>query len=134
MKFLFFIFLVIQTLQTASAAPVYKWVDEDGQIHYGSKPKSENAKEIEIKNKYIDTGSSAPALSAEERSETLKRFVDSIDEENESKADNAARMFLFSKFSKNANFSMTKETKEYISKKGIYVPSKDLSIYACILV
>ena len=56
------------------------------------------------------------------------------DVENESKADNAARMFLFSKFSKNANFSMTKETKEYISKKGIYVPSKDLSIYACILV
>jgi len=38
MKFLLFTFILIQVLNTAAAAaPVYKWVDEDGQVHYGSK-------------------------------------------------------------------------------------------------
>lgn len=84
MKFLFFIFLIIQTLQAANAAPVYKWTDEDGQVHYGSKPKDKSAKEIKIKNKYIDTGSSTKPLNAEERADKLKRFVNSIDAENKS--------------------------------------------------
>ena len=87
MKFLFLIFLMIQILQTANAAPVYKWVDEDGQVHYGSKPKDKSAKEIKIKNKYIDSGSSTKALSADKRADKLKRFVNSIDAENKSKAD-----------------------------------------------
>lgn len=87
MKFLFFIFLIIQTLQATNAAPVFKWTDEDGQVHYGSKPKDKNAKEIKIKNKYIDSGSSTKPLSAENRAEKLKRFVNSIDAENKSKAD-----------------------------------------------
>ena len=85
MKFLFFIFLIIQTLQAANAAPVYKWTDEDGQVHYGSKPKDKNAKEIKIKNEYIDSGSSTKSLSADERADKLNRFVNSIDAENKSK-------------------------------------------------
>ena len=85
MKFLFFIFLIIQTLQAANAAPVYKWTDEDGQVHYGSKPKDKSAKEIKIKNEYIDSGSSTKSLSADERADKLKRFVNSIDAENKSK-------------------------------------------------
>lgn len=87
MKFLFFIFLIIQTLQAANAAPVYKWTDEDGQVHYGSKPKDKSAKEIKIKNEYIDSGSSTKSLSADERADKLKRFVNSIDAENKSKGE-----------------------------------------------
>jgi hypothetical protein len=30
-------------------AEVYKWVDEDGQIHYGDKPGNQNSKVINIK-------------------------------------------------------------------------------------
>lgn len=87
MKFLLFTFLVMQLFNSVTAAPVYKWVDEDGQVHYGSQPKDKNAKEIKIKNKYIDSGSSSKSLNAEQRADKLKRFVDSIDKENQSKAD-----------------------------------------------
>ena len=39
------IFIIVFMFSSiASAAAVYKWVDEDGQVHYGSKSKSENAK------------------------------------------------------------------------------------------
>ena len=53
---------LIPLLSTASAAAttVYKWVDEDGQVHYGQKSKNDNAKEIEIKNRYIGSGNAAP--------------------------------------------------------------------------
>lgn len=87
MKFLFFTFILMQLLNTAAAAPVYKWVDEDGQVHYGSRPENKDAKEIEIKNRYIDSGNSSAPLSAEERADKLKRYVNSIDAENKSIAE-----------------------------------------------
>lgn len=87
MKFLLLFFLMLQSTVVVEAAPVYKWIDESGQVHYGSKPKDNNAEEIEIKNKYIDSGSTAAPLNAEERADKLKRFVDSIDAENKSKSD-----------------------------------------------
>ena len=73
--YLFFIFILTSLLSTAHAASVYKWVDEDGQVHYGSKPDNKNAKEIEIKNRYIDSGNSTVPLSAEERVDKQKRFL-----------------------------------------------------------
>ena len=87
MKFLFFIFLFVQTINIAMAAPVYKWIDEDGQVHYGNKADNKNAKEVEIKERYIDSGSPKKSLNAEERANNLKRFVNSIDAENKSKAE-----------------------------------------------
>ena len=78
----------MQILNTAMAASIYKWIDEDGQVHYESKAKNKNAKEMKIKDVYIDTGSSSTkALSAEERANKLKRFVNSIEAENKSKAE-----------------------------------------------
>lgn len=87
MKFLFFTFLIVQIFNSAMAAPVYKWVDEDGQVHYGSKPKDKNAKEIKIKNKHIDSGSSSKSLNAEGRADKLNRFVNSLEAEKKLKAD-----------------------------------------------
>ena len=89
MKFLFFTFLIVQIFNSAMAAPVYKWVDVDGQVHYGSKPNDKNAKEIKIKNKHIDSGSSnsSNSLNAEGRADKLKRFVNSLDAEKNLKAD-----------------------------------------------
>lgn len=87
MKYLFLLFFTLQLSPVVTAAPIYKWVDEDGQVHYGSKPQDESAKEIKIKNKLIDSGSSSGSLNAEQRADKLKRFVDSIDKENQSKAD-----------------------------------------------
>lgn len=70
-----------------NAATVYKWVDEDGQVHYGNKAQHKSAKEVEIKNRYIDTGKKAPpALSAQERVNNQQKFLDALDEDNKVQA------------------------------------------------
>ena len=83
----FFILVMALMLNTVDAAPVYKWVDEDGQVHYGSRPKHEDAKEIEIKNRYIDSGNVSPPASARERADNQKRFINAMDAENKSISD-----------------------------------------------
>lgn len=80
---LFFTSFLVFISGSAIAAPVYKWVDEDGQVHYGSRSKSKNAKKVEIKNRYIEPGNSPAPLSTEERLKKQKRFLNSLDKENE---------------------------------------------------
>lgn len=85
---LFFILAPILNIgTTAKAETVYKWIDEDGQVNYGSRSDQENAKKIEIKNRYIDSGNSSPALSTEERLEKQKRFLNALDAEKKSISD-----------------------------------------------
>lgn len=83
-KILFFLFLTLLVTPVLNATSVYKWVDEDGQVHYGSKSDSKNAKEITIKNQYIDSGNATAPLSAEERAEKQKKFINALDEEKKS--------------------------------------------------
>jgi len=80
-------FMLMSLLSNANAATVYKWIDEDGQVHYGHKTENKNAKEIEIKNRYIDSGNSTRPLSAEERVNKQKRFLKALDAENRSLAE-----------------------------------------------
>ena len=82
--YLFFILMSTVMIQEVNAAKVFKWVDEDGQVHYGSRANSKNAKEVEIKNRYIDSGNIAPPLSAQERVDKQKKFINAMDEENKS--------------------------------------------------
>jgi len=84
--FFYILFLAVMglTVNTVTAAQIYKWIDEDGQVHYGSKPKDKNAKEMTIKNRYIDSGSVPPPLSAQERVDKQKKFIDALDAENKS--------------------------------------------------
>ena len=84
-----FLYIIISTFifSTVNAATVYKWIDEDGQVHYGSRADNKNAKEIEIKNRYIDSGNSSAPLSAQERADKQKRFLNALDAENKSISD-----------------------------------------------
>ena len=77
----------MQILNAAIAAPVYKWIDEDGQVHYGNRSDNKNAKEVKIKNRYIDSGNLFAPLSAQERVDKQKRFLNALDAENKSIAD-----------------------------------------------
>ena len=87
-KLLFSILItLISSLSIASATTVYKWIDEDGQIHYGEKTKNDNAKEIEIKNRYIGSGNSLPPSDEEEPIEKQKRYLKALDAENSSIAE-----------------------------------------------
>ena len=47
-KIIIFIFVVLIFAQTANAK-IYKWIDENGTIHFSDKPQVEDAKEIQIK-------------------------------------------------------------------------------------
>jgi len=87
--FFYILFLAVMglTANTVTAAQIYKWVDEDGQVHYGRKPKDKNAKEMTITNRYIDSGSVPPPLSAQERVDKQKKFIDALDAENKSLSD-----------------------------------------------
>ncbi len=80
-------FMVMPLLSNVNAATVYKWIDEDGQVHYGHKSENKNAKEIEIKNRYIDSGNSTAPLSAEERVNKQKRFLNALEADNKSLAE-----------------------------------------------
>lgn len=85
--YFFFVLILVPMINytnTASAAAVYKWIDEDGQVNYGRRTDNEEAKEIEIKNRYIDSGNSSAPLSAQERANNQKRFLNALDAENKS--------------------------------------------------
>ena len=85
--YVFMVFIFLPLLSNVNAADVYKWIDEDGQVHYGHKTENKNAKKIEIKNRYIDSGNSTAPLSAEERVNKQKRFLNALEAENKSIAD-----------------------------------------------
>ena len=74
-----------------TAAPIYKWVDEDGQVHYGSKPLSDDAREVKIRDRYIDSGTEKPSAATQERVERQKRFVDALQAEEKSIRDEKAK-------------------------------------------
>ena len=87
-----FIFIIVLLFsQLANAETIYKWVDEDGQAHFGSKAGSKDAQEVKIKNRYIDSGKSTPPLSAQERVDKTKKFINALDAENKSIADAKAK-------------------------------------------
>ncbi len=85
--YIFMVFIFLPLLSNVNAADVYKWIDEDGQVHYGHKTENKNAKKIEIKNRYIDSGNSTAPLSAEERVDKQKRFLNALEADNKSIAD-----------------------------------------------
>lgn len=55
MRFSFiYLFLTFLAVPNLLKAEVYKWVDEDGKVHFSDKPKSKNAKKFIYKPKTID--------------------------------------------------------------------------------
>lgn len=81
--FLSIIFLLV--LEPVSATSVYRWVDEDGHVHFSSRPADNNAEEIVIKNRNSNSvDSDRDSESDEERAEKQKRFLNALDEENKS--------------------------------------------------
>lgn len=62
---------------TVSATTVYRWVDEEGQVHFGSKAENEKAKEIKIK--VINSSSG--------RTNQQKKFLKALEQEKKSIAE-----------------------------------------------
>ena len=56
-------------LATAVHAKIYKWVDENGSIHFSDKPYSQDAKEVKVKRTGIVVQKSESVLKAEKARE-----------------------------------------------------------------
>ena len=73
------IFLVMMSLSVQ--AEVYKWVDEQGRVHYGDKPTSENANEVKIKS----APTSGQAGQSGKRKALQERFLRAREDERKEK-------------------------------------------------
>jgi hypothetical protein len=68
------------------AAEVYKWIDEDGKVHYGDRPDNNSAEEIKLKKApERDTGLA-------ERRETQKKMLDIYQEERVEKQEQLTKL------------------------------------------
>ena len=73
--------LLINMYSIANATTVYRWVDEDGLVHFGNKAENEKAKEIKIK--IINKNSGESENSIKQR----QKFLNALDKENKSIAE-----------------------------------------------
>ena len=71
------IMLCLLSLSTVAGAEIFKWVDEQGRIHYGDKP-VENSESITV-----DTDKKGNMNTGPSREEKRKRLLDAMQEDNE---------------------------------------------------
>ena len=64
-----------------ATADIYKWTDEDGQIHYGEKPKGNSAKTIATPG--YNKQPVAPPPDEKQRLENIRKWTDARQEERE---------------------------------------------------
>ncbi len=80
------LFLFMPVVQ---AGEIYKWTDENGRVHYGDKPLSENAQEVQL-GRHPGSGLSttdAPAapVSEKQRQYRQRRLVESLEADRREK-------------------------------------------------
>ena len=78
MKIILTVFLLLSTL--AADAGVYKWVDENGKVHYGDQPKAtQPAVEVDVD----DTAVTVPAFGGGDmsREEKRERLLEAMEED-----------------------------------------------------
>ena len=80
--------LVLAILPGLSVGPavtekVFRWTDENGQVHYGARPGGEDAEQIQIRDRKTDRDA---AQGARDREAMRRRMLDSYREERERKA------------------------------------------------
>lgn len=85
-KPLFLVAIMLLALSGASAAQVYKWVDEDGGVHYGERPPADTSAQS------IDPGNTQASPEALKRLENQQRRAEQLRlQREEAEAREAAR-------------------------------------------
>lgn len=74
MKQLILIVLLI-LITTTAAAKIYKWIDENGTVHFSDKAYSEDAKEIKLREPDITVNPSAPKKAERQHLEPPKKSL-----------------------------------------------------------
>ena len=73
----------------AAAENIYRWTDDSGQVHYGSRPGADNAREVTVKPASPESAPSA--LSDQQRRTRQQRLLESYERDRELKREQAQR-------------------------------------------
>jgi hypothetical protein len=71
------------------AGKIYKWTDSEGHVHYGERPPSGQAKQLQLHTKPAHTPTSTAKPSNQQ--EATKKLLDSFDKERKDKAEAEAK-------------------------------------------
>ncbi|MEJ2620758.1 MAG: DUF4124 domain-containing protein [Candidatus Thiodiazotropha sp.] len=63
-------------------AGVYKWTDENGQVHFSDRPVSESSTEVKIKQ---PPSSGSPSNSSQQRQQNMRKMLNALEEERSEK-------------------------------------------------
>jgi len=113
--------LTLVMLAPGLQAGVYKWVDDQGRVHYGDKPTTANADEVDIKARsgVVQTGQPAS------RRELQQRFLRAREAERREKQQAAAEKKKKLAKAKRDCARAKKEYDKYRYARGLYVKGKD---------
>lgn len=79
----YFIYLTLILSSVVNAGEIHKWVDQDGNIHYGdSPPVSSSSNKVKVDGKPSNPGRSLPRLGENSANEDAGNTTDSEDEES----------------------------------------------------
>ena len=84
-----FILLVMIAAMPAGAAEVYRWTDQNGQVHYGQRPPPEGARRMDLPDAAADGNSEDAVL--KQRRDSQRRLLESFEYERGRKKDGLAR-------------------------------------------
>lgn len=115
------IWIIMILMTSLLQAGVYKWVDEQGRVHYGDKPVSDNAGEVKLK----EQNSSEPSSLSDSRIEKQQRFLRAREEERAEKKQALAEEKRKKAEAKRNCTRAKKEYDKYRYAGSIYEKSKD---------
>ena len=74
--------LILSCLATSYAGEIYKWVDENGKVHYGQTPPAKQAEKVKLKSTPNTSSVSTPSTNTNQSSaESQRRYSDYLEQE-----------------------------------------------------
>lgn len=118
-RFLIGIILIFFLCPAAHAAGVYKWVDEQGKVHYGDRPGNNNASKIAVP-------SSPPPSdkSLSERNAKRDKLLQTMADERKLKEEDASKAKQQSEERKQRCIEAQDKVKRYERARYIYKPTE----------
>ncbi len=75
--------ILIFCLATSAQAEIYKWVDEQGKVHFSDRPQGKNTEKVEVKSSVSD----AQKQDAERLSQRYQQLYQQVKEEEQAQAE-----------------------------------------------
>lgn len=113
--------IVLLLTSSLAEAGVYKWVDEQGRVHYGDKPISTGADELTIK----DQPAPNPSAASTSRKEKQQQFLRAREDERKEKQQAAAEEKQKRAEAKRKCERAERDYKKYHNAGSIYIKGKD---------